>query len=49
MLKRADQVQGVEYCSFNDVIQLTLCTFVVVPSHEINESNSIEKSDDQGV
>jgi hypothetical protein len=28
---------------------LTLCTFVVVPSHEINESNSIEKSDDQGV
>ncbi len=46
MLKRADQVQGVEYPSSNDVTQLTLCTFVVVPSHEINESNLTEKNDD---
>jgi hypothetical protein len=49
MLKRADQVQGVEYPSSNDVPQLTLCTFVVVPSHKINESNLTEENNDQGV
>jgi hypothetical protein len=45
MLKRADQVQGVEYPSANDVTQLTLCTFGVVPSHEISESHVIEAND----
>jgi hypothetical protein len=49
MLKRVDQAQGVEYPSSNDVTQLTLCTFVVVPSHEIIESNLTKENDDWGV
>lgn len=48
MLKKANQVLGVEYPSSNDVTQLTLCPFVVVPSHKINESNLTEENDDWG-